>query len=690
MSTIISPRQIGIELAQAILKETTLQRPIQKRSRATNLVKKPPDRKTLIFSELSKTDPRFVSFKKYAKAERGVDIADSDNLPDIDQGLCIACIKFNTMSGLSIEHATSYEKISYNSSRLLNFLNKKENKEIAEAFLSYSQANLNGNKVSDFFGRSGADIQAKGYLYTVCYNQLTNLWLTCQPCNNEKEQYPDDLEWFKTTPLFKGKFLKEIEEVGGIKNGALFEYVPKSKSEKSIILANEYIIFAGQGTGLGEYTHHWFLNNREFILEQQRYFHRNIHTPSIDSSKELGDLMDSAEEDKARAKRKSMKKKNLHGAATFDPTHVLAHQGSDSDSDNPHQEAVKIEQTQETQIVMNERSHYIKDIIRIVEEKYSTEPDIKNFSEYIYERVVKQEISVEDTTNTYESLKKWLDSDEGLPEWSKIKAFIQDSLKTLTEKREIERKGKLAEREQKLEARKWAEGEREQKLEAIKWAEGEREQKLEAIKWAEGEREQKLEARKWAEGEREQKLEAIKRAEAAEQELAAYKLQQISRSIALAENLNTSSTEINQTGNITQDKLTEQNTLSTSNYLEDHNMGDSEQVAETDSSLEHDQDMNDEDNLNFGSPVIDSAIPSTNNNFSIQMAPMTQHLKRSPQILSEKSPSMVEPRAKQLGAFNNKRKQLSPSPVEQSAVAPNTTDNNNLNNLKNKKSKGHT
>ncbi len=169
----------------------------------------------------------------------------------------------------------------------MDFLNPKENKEIADAFLHFEG-------ISDYF-RYDKDGIIKGsiYFYKHCYNIMDNLFLMCQGCNGSKGS-KDPLSWFLEQDSYFGEpFVQHVQSLGGLQEGVLFHrvypveerYLTISLEEGVVLHLPDELIDA---KGLGIVVRDWFFEHYKDIFETHKFFYQENFKPLKKHLESLG------------------------------------------------------------------------------------------------------------------------------------------------------------------------------------------------------------------------------------------------------------------------------------------------------------------------------------------------------------------------------------------------------------------
>ncbi len=445
----ISVQGIAASLANVIRAETLLVQPLSdlKKKNSLKLVGEATDRKNLEFEDSEEIKTKNPQLAAMTKAMRAPAIGDSANVEDIKELFCMGHAGFVLNSAMSIEHGTAYDSICKNIEFFLNYLNSHE--EIADLFLAEKD-------MQDFFGRDPNDknkIKAKAYLYRVCYNQTTNLWLLCQSCNNNKGRKPG-LEWFKSQKDFGISFVDGIRTANGIisvkeknkktgeektietlRKGIIFECVPKKDVSRVIKIDEEFEICMG-GVGIGEHAHDWFMSKRKDVYESYKKFKNDIVGQFAEKMDNIRELRDGGEDKKARKQSKDLMKKVDVGVAVMTAEFVQHDSSSDSETDSQRDIIRAVLQDNITKT--SDIKHHIDKLENFISVRYEKDNESKGviheFFKQIFERSLKGSVPASDISSLRDKIEKDVGASKNLPDLAAVQEEINDSIKTFEEK----------------------------------------------------------------------------------------------------------------------------------------------------------------------------------------------------------------------------------------------------------------
>ena len=178
--------------------------------------------------------------------------------------LCVADGEVERVNMMDVDHTVPFKYIYTKQEALLDYLNDPNNIDFTEGFLK-ATATINSKtiSISDYFGRNSANntVQGTKRFFRLCYNDIDNLLLICHACNIQKGA-SDSLEWFrKQEPFLGDRFVKAINEAGGLHDGIIVKKVCKVASDLSdIVKIGEFDcrLHDGEGNGLGKFVNDWF------------------------------------------------------------------------------------------------------------------------------------------------------------------------------------------------------------------------------------------------------------------------------------------------------------------------------------------------------------------------------------------------------------------------------------------------
>ena len=177
---------------------------------------------------------------------------------------CVADGEVERLKMMDIDHTVPFKYIYAKQEALLNYLNDPNNADFTEGFLkATTTVDSKRIDISDYFGRNTTSntVQGTRRFFRLCYNDIDNLLLICHACNIQKGA-GDSLEWFRKQEPFLGeRFVKAVNEVGGLYDGIIVKKVCKATSDPSdIVKIGEFNcrLHDGEGKGLGEFVNDWF------------------------------------------------------------------------------------------------------------------------------------------------------------------------------------------------------------------------------------------------------------------------------------------------------------------------------------------------------------------------------------------------------------------------------------------------
>jgi len=423
------PKDIANELFEALKRETEFRTKMHLNKKDMENALKPVD----------KAPPRDkVNFyTDNEKANKGPSLSDEDE----EQIFCAGHGRFVLDSGTSIEHGTPYKAVCENIDRFLSYLNS--NSKIADEFLK-KEDKKEAIWVSNFFVRDpdpNGPVKATLLLYKVTFNQPSNLWLVCQPCNNEKgkKEGQATLNWFRDNAIGFGKdFVNTVNGLGGFKTGIIFESVPNS-SQKTVCIGKDlngrdYNISIG-GSGIGLYVHNWFLENRDVMYKGNKLFESMAVKAMQNHINKIVQLLENGEKAKAEREERQFKRDvNLAGSSMGNKQEEF-HSESESDSEEATKTVNK--DNKDTNVNKNSIRHHI-DLLKQKVAKFAKDNgEFKEISKYFDTQVLEKALkcSKEDIDQARKSIEKEID-DGRISNFSDVKNRIEELLKTPEEKTE--------------------------------------------------------------------------------------------------------------------------------------------------------------------------------------------------------------------------------------------------------------
>lgn len=177
---------------------------------------------------------------------------------------CVADGEVERVNMMDIDHAVPFKYIYAKQEALLNYLNDPNNADFTEGFLKATTTiDSKTINISDYFDRNTTNNKVQGTrrFFRLCYNDIDNLLLICHACNVQKGA-SDSLEWFRKQEPFLGeRFVKAVNEAGGLYDGIIVKKVCKAISDPGdIVKIGEFDcrLHDGEGRGLGEFVNDWF------------------------------------------------------------------------------------------------------------------------------------------------------------------------------------------------------------------------------------------------------------------------------------------------------------------------------------------------------------------------------------------------------------------------------------------------
>jgi len=179
---------------------------------------------------------------------------------------CVADGEVERVNIMDIDHTVPFKYIYTKQEALLDYLNDPNNTDFTEGFLK-ATATIDSKtiNISDYFGRNPLNnaVQGTRRFFRLCYNDIDNLLLICHACNIQKGA-SDSLEWFRKQEPFLGeRFVKAVNEAGGLYDGIVVKKICKATSDPGyIVKIGEFDcrLHDGEGKGLGEFVNDWFEN----------------------------------------------------------------------------------------------------------------------------------------------------------------------------------------------------------------------------------------------------------------------------------------------------------------------------------------------------------------------------------------------------------------------------------------------
>lgn len=235
--------ELGKKTALSLIKEMRFLGKLKQDQNLDDLLDKVPNRDELGFQVISKLDAA-KSYK--AKGNFGAELA----------GLrfCVGDGSVERLKMMDIDHTVPFAYLRKKQIALLNYLNDPLKVDFKISFLSV-------DNINDYFKEEAGIVKGTRRFFRLCYNDIDNLLLICHACNIDKGAN-DSLEWFRKQEPFLGeRFVKAVNEAGGLHDGIIVKKVCKVASDLSdIVKIGEFEcrLHDGEGNGLGEFVNDWF------------------------------------------------------------------------------------------------------------------------------------------------------------------------------------------------------------------------------------------------------------------------------------------------------------------------------------------------------------------------------------------------------------------------------------------------
>lgn len=192
----------------------------------------------------------------------------SDTLSDKAQKelFCMAHNEFVLKPGVDVDHAHAHDLFRDRQIKFLLYLNK--NPKLAAKLLEQD------GMADYFFIHTDGIYYATNYFYKCCYNNISNLWLLCHVCNNQKNNKTSE-QWLESQPNFGGKFKNDLSTQGGIQHGIILDsvYQPTGKETEINIEGEMVKLYPGVKLGVGQFIRDWYFDNhRDEYQLHKKYF----------------------------------------------------------------------------------------------------------------------------------------------------------------------------------------------------------------------------------------------------------------------------------------------------------------------------------------------------------------------------------------------------------------------------------
>ncbi|MFY7697594.1 MAG: hypothetical protein ACOVQX_02080 [Legionella sp.] len=361
------------------------------------------------------------------KAILAQEVGDQAEAAEISSIFCLVHEGFVQLSASDMDHTVSFKDITERQTRFLKMLNIVGNQTFSDEFLQQPGINR-------LFGRPASapfEVQGSREFYTICYNNLSNLWLICHACNIEKSD-GGLLEWFMQHKSFGSGFIAQLERDGGLHRGIIFSMVGGERIGRFPLGEQEMLVdIYRDGIGIGRYAWDWYLKNNHVIYEQHKVFQNKIYAPFQEALESIRTLP--LDEGGVRLKRI---KRRLDDAQTAFATPHQSHESSSSDSDSSvTKEAVAENQKnnlQKTRLVL----HHLKRLHALLREHFPNDRDV--IAQYITSH---QQAWLEhwDETIAYgvrQNMEQTI-TDNSLTDWQSVATLLDAIPKSPKEQRKV-------------------------------------------------------------------------------------------------------------------------------------------------------------------------------------------------------------------------------------------------------------
>ncbi|MGI9214896.1 MAG: hypothetical protein ACR2HS_04480 [Gammaproteobacteria bacterium] len=239
----LTEHELGEKTALSLIKEMRFLGKLKADRNLDDLFEKVPNRKELGFQVIDKSD---AAKSKEAKGNFGAELA----------GLrfCVGDGSVERLKMMDIDHTVPFAYLQKKQTDLLSVLNDSSRVNFKTGFLSV-------DGINNYFKQDAAVVKGTRRFFKLCYNDIDNLLLICHACNMDKSDN-DSLEWFRKQEPFLGeRFVKAVNDAGGLHDGIIVKKVCKVSSDLSDIVRIgevECRLHDGEGKGLGEFVNEWF------------------------------------------------------------------------------------------------------------------------------------------------------------------------------------------------------------------------------------------------------------------------------------------------------------------------------------------------------------------------------------------------------------------------------------------------
>jgi len=377
-----------------------------------------------------------------------------------------------------IDHTVPFKYIHDKQEALLEYLNKDENKDFSQGFLSASTI-LDGVAISigQYFGRDATGIKGTRRFFRLCYNDIDNLLLLCHACNVAKGAQ-ESLGWFRAQEPFLGiPFAKAVTDAGGLHDGIIVKKILRPSTGTEIRIG-KYVcwIHNGDAKGLGAFVDEWFeITNRGYPDSVvSAYKHVWLKLKDI-FQLQLGDKGSRKEKETARGASSKLtaalcamieQVELRYGLGVIFGTGGRSSSETSSSDDSTNRAARIIELMREIKQVFD-YIHTVKQLQSAIAAKnplFLDKDHKTKFKKELYELLESLGIPTQSDAvkeNIFKAIFKKIDSYVGIPSAVMIEGIIKDALKendpvtklTATLAAERRMRGELTERNLRLAAR---------------------------------------------------------------------------------------------------------------------------------------------------------------------------------------------------------------------------------------------
>lgn len=284
----------------------------------------------------SRSDLRFQSKNKQAAPKTLLERELAAEPGHPSELFCMVHGDFVLKSGMDIEHADAASDIRKRQRDLLQYLNRPENRQFANALLAQ-------RGISELLRRdTDRVIKGSRYFYKTCYNNIGNLWLACHACNILKDD-ESPLSWFQKSKYFGRSFVQKVTRKGGLHQGLLTKTVHHIQRDDAKFKLSrtgpEISVPTAQGQGfgsreikpLGLVVREWFWRHHREEYEAHRQFYRynyDFIKKSLDEIRELAET----DEDSAKKLLTRLREDIAYANEELQSVFTYRKQGRHSDS----------------------------------------------------------------------------------------------------------------------------------------------------------------------------------------------------------------------------------------------------------------------------------------------------------------------------------------------------------------------